>query len=94
MEISAESMAEAVLQATATNEFDLGKGHVSATPPNHTLDQKNSYGGNNTSGTEATQLAPQRDVTGTANQLPMEKTPRGNNPTRRTMEEKTKTIGD
>ena len=33
MEISAESMAEAVLQATATDEFDLGKGHVLLRPP-------------------------------------------------------------
>ena len=36
MEISAESTTEAALQATATDEFDLGKGHVLLRPQSHT----------------------------------------------------------
>ena len=35
-EISAESTTEAALQATATDEFDLGKGHVLLRPQSHT----------------------------------------------------------
>ena len=53
-EISAESTTEAALQATATDEFDLGKGHVLLRPLITHSTGKNSYGGNNTSVTEAT----------------------------------------
>jgi len=40
MEISAESTTEAALQATATDEFDLGKGHVLLRPQSHTRPEK------------------------------------------------------
>ena len=93
MEISAESTTEAALQATATDEFDLGKGHVLLRPPITHSTGKIATGATTHLLRKQHKIAPHRNVTGTANQRPMEKTPRGNNPTRRTTEEQTKNIG-